>query len=285
MLDYFRHRVIETVVHAFGTLFNDIWVAKYDVNGEEVERYKVPIAYGPKQKWVSRIEQEDPELIRSYEMHRPRIGYEMTNISYDPVRKKTTMRRLGQGTDSNTTLTTRYESVPYNLTFMVHIVTKNQEEAYQILEQILPYFGPDFCITFRNFPVDRLSDVPIQIGPINLVEDYEGNFETRKSTVISIQFVAKVNFYGPTVTSKIITVADVNVINMNGATVSGSTGQFGTMDLLTITGATFASVQVGVTGGATAGSIGQITITGTPGTTGYSVSDGTYTTITEYPGD
>jgi hypothetical protein len=284
MLEYFRHQTIKTIVSAFGSLFNDIWVAKYDAAGDEVERYKVPLAYGPKQKFIVRLEQETPELIRNFQMYRPRMGYELTNIAYDPSRKLTTTRRTVAYSGTEGSMQTRYERVPYNLTFQLHIVTKNTEEALQILEQILPYFGPDFCITFKNFPIDSLADVPISIGGISFSENYEGSFEERKSFTITIAFVAKTNLYGPINTNKIITQADVNFIDFYQQVPIGTTGAFDSLLYFAITGSTFATVTVGPTGGVTAGSIGQITVTGYPGTTGYSVSDGTYTIITEYPG-
>jgi hypothetical protein len=284
MLEYFRHQTIKTIVSAFGSLFNDIWVAKYDAAGDEVERYKVPLAYGPKQKFIVRLEQETPELIRNFQMYRPRMGYELTNISYDPSRKLTTTRRTVAYSGTEGSMQTRYERVPYNLTFQLHIVTKNTEEALQILEQILPYFGPDFCITFKNFPIDNLADVPISIGGISFSENYEGSFEERKSFTITIAFVAKTNLYGPINTNKIITQADINFIDFYQQVPIGTTGAFDSLLYFAITGSTFATVTVGPTGGVTAGSVGEITVTGYPGTTGYSVSDGTYTIITEYPG-
>ena len=284
MLEYFRHQTIKTIVSAFGSLFNDIWVAKYDAAGDEVERYKVPLAYGPKQKFIVRLEQETPELIRNFQMYRPRMGYELTNISYDPSRKLTTTRRTVAYSGTEGSMQTRYERVPYNLTFQLHIVTKNTEEGLQILEQILPYFGPDFCITFKNFPIDSLADVPISIGGISFSENYEGSFEERKSFTITIAFVAKTNLYGPINTNKIITQADINFIDFYQQVPIGTTGAFDSLLYFAITGSTFATVTVGPTGGVTAGSVGEITITGYPGTTGYSVSDGTYTIITEYPG-
>lgn len=284
MLEYFRHQTIKTIVSAFGSLFNDIWVAKYDAAGDEVERYKVPLAYGPKQKFIVRLEQETPELIRNFQMYRPRMGYELTNIAYDPSRKLTTTRRTVAYSGTEGSMQTRYERVPYNLTFQLHIVTKNTEEALQILEQILPYFGPDFCITFKNFPIDSLADVPISIGGISFSENYEGSFEERKSFTITISFVAKTNLYGPINTNKIITQADINFIDFYQQVPIGTTGAFDSLLYFAITGSTFATVTVGPTGGVTAGSVGEITVTGYPGTTGYSVSDGTYTIITEYPG-
>jgi hypothetical protein len=165
------------------------------------------------------------------------------------------------------------------------VVTKNTDEALQILEQILPYFGPDFSITFKNFPLDAQSDVPISIGNVSFTENYEGNFDDRKSFTISISFVAKINLYGPVNQSKVITRTDVNFLDYYPTFVEGvtTTATGYEIPVFGAYGATFATVTVGVTGGATAGSIGVLQITGTPGTSGYSRTDGTYTVITEYP--
>lgn len=285
MLDYFRHNIIKMVVSGFGTLFNDIWVAKFDANGAELERYKVPLSYGPKQKFIVRLEQETPELIRNFESYRPRMGFELTNISYDASRKLTTTRKSVGYTPTEGSMYSRFERVPYNLTFQLHIVTKNTEESLQIIEQILPYFGPDFCITFKNFPLDASADVPISIGNINFTENYEGNFEEIKSFTTTISFVAKVNLYGPVTESKIITQADVNFVDFKTMFVAGTTTTATGYEIpyFGVTGTTFAIVTVGPTGGATAGSVGVLQITGTPGTTSYSKSDGTYTIIREFP--
>lgn len=285
MLEYFNHKIIRKITTGFGTLFNDIWVVKYDSNNQEVERYKVPIAYGPKQKFVQRLEQEDPALIRSFEMYRPRMGFELVSVSYDPQRKLNTMQKSVAVSSETGKLYNRYEKVPYNLTFQLHIITKNTDEALQILEQILPYFGPDFCISFQNFPIDMQSDVPIAIGPVNFEENYEGDFEKRKSFTINISFVAKSYVYGPVRHSKVITDADINFVDFETVIVAGTTSSSAGYEIpyYGVTGGTFATVTVGVTAGATAGSIGTIVEIGTPGTSGYIKHDGTYTNIIEYP--
>jgi hypothetical protein len=274
MLEYFRHNIIKMIVTGFGTLFNDIWVAKYDANGNELERYKVPISYGPKQKFITRLEQETPELIRNFEAYRPRMGFELTNISYDSSRKLTTTRRTVAYTTTEGSMSARYERVPYNLTFQLHVITKNTDEALQILEQILPYFGPDFCITFKNFPLDAQADVPISIGNVNFTENYEGNFEERKSFTISISFTAKTNLYGPVNTSKVILHTETNFLDYQTIVVAGTTGSSSGYQVpyFGITGATFATWLIGVTGGATAGSF--------DGTTGTM-----YTIRKQYPQD
>jgi hypothetical protein len=169
---------------------------------------------------------------------------------------------------------TRFERVPYNLVFQLHIVTKNTDEALQILEQILPYFGPDFCITFKNFPLDSQADVPISIGNVTFTENYEGSFDERKSFTISISFTAKTNLYGPVNTSKVITTADVNFLDFDTIIVAGTTTTAAGYEIpyFGVTGGTFATVTAGVTGGATAGSFDGTTAT-------------SYIRIVEYPGN
>lgn len=285
MLEYFDNKIIRKVIAGFGTLFNDIWVVRYDENGDEFERIKVPIAYGPKQKFIQRLEQDDPELIRTFESNRPRMGYEMVSVSYDPTRKLSTTQQSVAVHSTTGMLYHRYEKVPYNINFQLNIVAKNTQDALQILEQILPYFGPDFTLSFKNFPIDQQADVPISIGPITVEENYTGNFEDRKYFLISIGFVAKTSIYGPVKHSKVITDADINFVDFDTIVVAGlTTGAAGyEIPYYGITGGTFATVTVGVTGGATAGSIGTVIETGTPGTSGYTRTDGTYTNIIEYP--
>lgn len=258
MLEYFRHSIIRNVTAGFGTLFNDIHIARFDSNNTEVKRIKVPLSYGPKQKFIVRLDQADSELLHKTEMILPRISYELTNIIYDGERKLQTTRRIGDVYNS-TSLETRFERVPYNLIYNLNIMTKNTEDAFQILEQILPYFGPDFCITFNNFPLDEAADVPISIGEISFSEEYEGDFQERKVFLITISFVAKANIYGPVSTKKVILQSEVNLVDFDGQyIVSGTTSSDrGDIETYTITGATFATVIASVTGGATAGSIGN----------------------------
>lgn len=270
MLEYFRHSIIRSVAAGFGTLFNNIYIARFDSDGNEVKRIRVPLAYGPKQKFIVRIEQADPELIHRTESYLPRMGYELVGFEYDSSRKLQTTKKI-PGISLSTAHELRYEKVPYNLIFNLHVLTKNTEDAFQILEQILPYFGPDFCISFKNFPIDERADVPINIVSVSTTEEYEGNFEERKVYIITIAFVAKANLYGPVNTSKIILESDINMVDFDEIKATGTTTGPSGMEYVTygITGATFATVVVGPTGGATAGSIGP---TGTY-----------YVDITEYP--
>lgn len=259
MLEYFSHNIIKNVVAGFGTLFNDIHVARYDSANAEVRRIKVPMAYGPKQKFIVKLEGESSEdLIRNVGLYLPRISYEMTNISYDPSRKLPSTRKLVMAADVEGSLQNRFERVPYTLNFDLNIMTKNTDDAFQIIEQILPYFGPDFTITFAQFPVDPKIDVPITINNISFDEQYTGTFEERKVCVATISFKAQIQLYGPVHTSKVILRAQANIGDLDSYFTSGVTGtpRGFMIDTFTVTGSTFASIVHTVTGGATAGSIG-----------------------------
>jgi len=211
MLQYFYHSIITKTVAGFGTLFNNVQFARYDATNLEVLRQKVPLAYGPKQKYIVKMEQDtDPELIRSFEMTLPRMSFEIAGINYDANRKINTIQKTNLAS-SNGSSYSRFEKVPYNLSLNLHIIAKNSSDAFQILEQILPYFGPDFNITFSDIgSVDAMIDVPISIGGVSIEENWDGSFEDRKSTIITIQFTAKLNLYGPANQSKVILQTDVN---------------------------------------------------------------------------
>lgn len=243
MLEFFRHHILKDLVSAFGTLFNNIHVAKYDSNDVEIRRIKVPIAYGPKQKFITRLESSDPNLIHNIEQYLPRIGFEMTGIAYDAQRKLSTMQKTVKFSTVVSDLKYRYEKVPYIVSFALHIIAKNTEDALQILEQIVPYFTPEFNITFNSMGmVDTKIDVPISIGAISINENYEGDFEERKVFVITIAFDAKINLIGPIKDTGIILTSIVNFLDYNPPT--------------SLTGATLATVTASVTGGATAGGFG-----------------------------
>ena len=269
MLEYFRHQIIKTVITGFGTLFNNIYVGRYDSSGNEVNRVRVPVSYSPKQKFLVRLNQSDPNLIRQFEMTLPRISYELKNIKYSNDRKLITTRRILDTTESSN-VDYRFNRVPYDIEYELNIISKNQDDAFQILEQILPYFTPDFTITFKTFPIEDQLDIPISLQNVTIQDNYEGDFEERKVSLITISFVARCHIYGPVKNRKLITKAEANLIDLDGYTVSGmtSTASGQIYDTYTVTGGTFAHISVQVTGGATAGSFGPT---------------GTYqTVITEY---
>jgi hypothetical protein len=245
MLEYFYHKITRKVIVGFGTLFNDIYVSRNDTEGNEIERIKVPIAYGPKQKYIIRESNSNPDLVRNFSMDLPRMGYEFVSLEYDSTKQMPVSQKSAFIDSETNYLKYRYERVPYRIMLDLHIVTKNTDDGLQILEQILPYFSPDFNITLLSVGADAKIDVPIYIEKIEKQEDYEEDFSTFKNLIFTIRFVAKVNLYGPVTRSKVITQSEVNFYDQYD------------IDALVVgaTGATALSLIFSVTGGATAGSL------------------------------
>ena len=192
---YFYHEIIRKTVISFGTLFNDIHVRHQDSTGKDISQIKVPISYGPKQKFLARIQQQ-PELNKATQISLPRISFEMNNIQYDPSRKSGISQTF-KASDSGK-LKKVFMPVPYNLGFELNILTKLQDDSLQILEQILPFFQPGFTLTIDL--VDEIGekrDVPMVLENIAFTDDYEGNFETRRALIYTLSFTAKTYMFGP----------------------------------------------------------------------------------------
>jgi len=196
MYEYFYHSITKKAVVAFGSLFNDIHIARFNSDGSEKERIKVPLSYMTKQKFISRLEQ-DPSLNNPYYMALPRMSFEFANLTYDASRKNDSIQKsISKGTDSFYSF--RYGRIPYNLTFMLHIFAKNTDDALQIMEQILPWFGPEYSVNIKMLnPTDVSVDVPFIIQGVSYDEDVEeSDFETRKTVSASIEFNCKLYYYG-----------------------------------------------------------------------------------------
>jgi len=208
----FYHQTIRKYVAVFGTLFNDINIERKNSSGVVVERVKVPLAYGPKQKWLLAIQQTtaDRKVIAT---RTPRMGFAMTGVSYDSVRKLNTIgRNVAANTSSTATnMTTMYNPVPYNFDFQLFILVKNAEDGTQILEQILPFFTPEFTLTVNTIPaMDIKADVPILLNSASVADEYEGDLSARRTITWTLDFTLK-GFIYPNVTSgQIIKSVEVN---------------------------------------------------------------------------
>jgi len=182
---------------AFGTLFNNIQIKHKDNAGDDFSIITVPIAYGPVQKFLARIEQV-PDLKKRVAITLPRMSFEMTGISYDSSRKSSTMQTFKALDQASNELTKVFMPVPYNVTFRLSIMSKLNEDALQVVEQILPYFQPHF-----NLTVDLVSsigekrDIPMILERISMDDQYEGDFTTRRVLVYTLDFVAKTYLFGP----------------------------------------------------------------------------------------
>jgi hypothetical protein len=193
--NYFYHEILRKTIVAFGTLFNDIKIKHKDNAGDDFSIITVPIAYGPVQKFLARIEQV-PDLRKRVAITLPRMAFEMTGISYDPSRKSSTMQTF-KALDGNE-ITKAFMPVPYNVNFRLSIMSKLNEDALQVVEQILPYFQPHL-----NLTVDLVSsigekrDIPMILERISMDDQYEGDFTSRRILIYTLDFTAKTYLFGP----------------------------------------------------------------------------------------
>ena len=208
----FYHQTIRKYVAVFGTLFNDINIERKNSSGTVVEKLKVPLAYGPKQKWLLAV--QDTTADRKVVATRtPRMGFAMTGVSYDTARKLNTIgRNVAANTSSTTTnMISMYNPVPYNFDFELFILVKNAEDGTQILEQILPYFTPEFTVTVNTIPdMNIKADVPIVLNSSSVADEYEGDLSTRRTITWTLSFVLKGFIYPNLTSGEIIKTIEVN---------------------------------------------------------------------------
>jgi len=204
--DYFYNEGLRKLTVAFGTIFNNIQVKKADANGTSIQSIRVPLAYGPKEKFLVRLDQQASLDSREFAVVLPRISFEITGISYDATRKLTRVQKYKTvKTGSNSILNTNYTPVPYNINYTLNVFTATAENGLQIVEQILPYFQPDYTITLNVLPNMNMSrDVPIVLNNVNYEDSYTGDFVTRRAVIYTLNFTAKTYLYGPAGTQKVI---------------------------------------------------------------------------------
>ena len=214
----FYNQAVRKTVVSFGTLFNNIELKKI-VDGQVIETEKVPLAYGPKQKFLYRL-QGNPTDGRKVAITLPRIYFEMTGIDYDAARKTpATQKYKTVINDNGNEVRTQYIPVPYNISFEVGILCKSQDDGLQILEQILPFFQPSFSMSLKFIPdMNEVRDVAVVLNSVDFDDDWEDDFSTRRSITYTMQFTAKSYIYGPYTKADVIrksriieTIGDTNV--------------------------------------------------------------------------
>ena len=194
---YYYHEIIRKTIIGFGTLFNNIYVKHQDSNDAIVQEMKVPLAYGPSQKFLARLEQQ-PDLNKMVAITLPRMSFEMTDIAYDATRKSGITQTFKAVDTRDSKLKKVYMPVPYNLGFELSIMCKLNDDALQIVEQILPYFQPSFNLTVDLVQsIGEKRDIPIVLSNISFVDDYEGDFATRRALIYTLRFEAKTYLFGP----------------------------------------------------------------------------------------
>jgi len=205
---YFYNETVKRSVSIFGTLFNNIKIKKTKSDGTVLTEQIVPISYGPKQKWLQRLNQDPKKRDANITaMSLPRLAFEMTGFTYDATRQQNKLiRHVNSTTETGgTTRKYMYQPAPYNLNFTLFAMCKNMTDALQIVEQIVPYFQPEYTVTMKM--VDGLSDtrdVPIVLNNISFEDSYEGNYEERRVITYNFEFTMKIYFFGPVYTGDII---------------------------------------------------------------------------------
>jgi len=196
--NFYYHEIIRRTSAAFGTLFNDIYIRHQDGENEDFSYIKVPIAYGPIQKFLARLEQK-PDFRNRVAITLPRMSFEIGQLQYDASRKSSTLQTFNTTVGPNHNPKQIYMPIPYNLPFELSIATKYNDDMFQIIEQILPYFRPEFNLTVKlASSIGETRDVPLVLNSVSQFEDdYEGDFTTRRFIQTTLNFIAKIYFFGP----------------------------------------------------------------------------------------
>ena len=215
---YFYHQRIRKSVALFGRLFNNIYIMRTVANGDGNSTIKVPLSYAPKRKFMERLlENPDLDTDAKVAIKLPRMSFEITSINYDPTRQLTKTNNINFAGTSNTNRTKIYSPTPYNIGFQLNIYAKTQDDALQVVEQILPFFNPQYNITIK--PLDGFDsikeDIPVVINSVTFSDDYEGAMEQRRTIIYTLDFEMKINFYGATSTGNIIRKAIVDLYEFN----------------------------------------------------------------------
>lgn len=195
--DVFYHGIIRKSIVAFGKLFSDIYIDRREgnsVTGPVIQRLQIPLAYAPKEKWLVRIEQ-DPNLDNHTYTSLPRMSFEITGYNYDTQRKLGKMQKIQCVKPDGSSEV--FAPVPYNLDISLYVLTKTQEDALQIIEQILPTFGPEYSLAIRAVPeMNIIQNIPISLNSITVSDEYDGDFQTRRFVTHTLTFTLKLNLYG-----------------------------------------------------------------------------------------
>ena len=206
---HFYHEAIKRAVSVFGTMFNEIDIQRDNKDGTTAQNVRVPLSYGPKQKFIARLDQAGDIMDNNSSrvaMTLPRIAFDITGLTYDAERKLGKLKQYKlHGASDNTVLRTQFAPVPYNINFGLYVLAKNTEDALQIVEQILPFFTPDFTVTMTTVPgTNEKRDVPIVLQDVSYTDEYEGDFQARRVITWNLNFEMKTYLYGSISSSEII---------------------------------------------------------------------------------
>jgi len=209
----FYHGTIRKCIVAFGTLFSNIYIDRKSgdsVTGTTIQRVQIPLAYAPKEKWIVRLD-GDPGLENNVYTVLPRMSFEINSYSYDSSRKLNRMQQIKCG-DATLGMDTLYTPVPYNIDIALYILTKTQEDALQILEQILPTFTPEYTLAINAVPdMNIILDLPIVLNSVTSSDEYDGDFQTRRFVTHTLNFTLKTSLFGAKATKNVISEVIANI--------------------------------------------------------------------------
>ena len=196
----FYNQGFRKLIIAFGQIFNNIVIQRTNSSGGVTARIKVPLAYAPKEKFLVRLDQQANLESREFATTLPRMGFEITGLSYDASRKLTRVQKYSQvkSNEDGKKMNFNYAPVPYNISMNLYVFTATAEDGLQIIEQILPFFQPDYTVTINSIPaLDIKRDIPIILGNINYEDTYDGDFTNRRAVIYTLSFTAKTYLFGP----------------------------------------------------------------------------------------
>lgn len=216
--DQFYHELLRKYVIIFGNLFNNIYVNRKNAEGKVQQSIKVPLNYGPRDKALSLLDQK-PDFVPQNAITLPRMSFEQISMNYAPQRKLVTTGKRYNVTDSDASrLKFMFNPVPYDINMALSVMVKNADDGAQILEQILPYFTPEFTVSIKPVAdMDLVQDTPIVLQGVTTEDTYEGNFEQRRALIHTLDFIVKGNFYGPVKNQEIIKSVQVDFLTANGS--------------------------------------------------------------------
>jgi hypothetical protein len=207
----FYNEQLRRYIAVFGTIFNDIQIVKKSASGDVNKTVNIPIAYGPAEKYLMRLRQ-DPNFDKAVATQLPRMSFEIKSLTYAGDRKLNGTGQIKVPDPNNPrAVLAIYNPVPYDIIFELSVMTRSWDDGCQILEQILPYFGPDLTLTLKMLDAAPITvDVPFVLNSVLPTDTYEGDFQQRRVLIWTLDFTCKANFYGEVTSPKLITVANVN---------------------------------------------------------------------------
>ena len=220
--EHFYHKKIRNTVIAFGTIFNNVNIKRLDSSGNPLQNIKVPLSYSPKEKFLARLDaQQDLTGDDSkVAITLPRMSFEITGYSYDATRKLNKNQKITKVTTNadTTKLNNQYMPVPYNVNFSLNVYTANSDDGLQIIEQILPFFQPDYTVTMiEDRTMDTKRDIPFILNSVDYEDSYTGSLTSMRRIIYTLSFTAKVYLYGPISTSAVIKKVSADLYSDTGS--------------------------------------------------------------------